>query len=168
MTDNKSSQSSIFALAGSILVAGLTASLSYWTSSSADREKALVEQRKEAYVGYISALDKDRVAHMDFKCDLEKDKLCQLRIDFELQAGASLRRIGLYGDPSVVHATAEYIRKVGRPGAGSCDPSTWKLDLGMYLEMRRSVLGRQDASELDLADLLLPCKIPSSSTPATK
>jgi hypothetical protein len=160
MTENRSSNSSSFALAGSILVAGLTASLSYWASSKADREKALVEQRKEAFVGYVSALDKERVSHMDFNCDLEKDKLCQLRLDFELQAGASLRRIGLYGDPSVVHATAEYIRKVGRPGAGPCDADSWKLDLGMYLEMRRSILGEQVASDRDLAELLLPCKIP--------
>jgi hypothetical protein len=136
MADAKSNFS-ILALAGSILVAGLTASFSYLFSSNADRSKALSEQRKEAYVGYVSALDKERVSHMDFKCDLEKDKLCQLRVDFELQAGASLRRIGLYGDPSVVHATAEYIREVGRPGAGPCDANTWKLDLGMYLEMRR-------------------------------
>jgi len=159
MTDEKSS-GPVLALAGSILLASVSASITYWYSSSAEREKALSEQRKEAYVGYVSALDKERVSHMDFKCDLEKDKLCQLRVEFELQAGASLRRIGLYGDASVVHATAEYIRKVGRPGAGPCDASSWKLDLGMYLEMRRSTLGKQDVSERDLAALLLPCTIP--------
>jgi hypothetical protein len=122
--------------------------------------RVFTTERKEAYVGYVSALDKERVSHMDFKCDLEKDKLCQLRVDFELQAGASLRRIGLYGDPSVVRATAEYIRKVGRLGAGPCDANTWKLDLGMYLEMRRSALGDLGVSDRDLAELLLPCKIP--------
>jgi hypothetical protein len=163
MAEDKQSHSSILALAGSILIAGLTASLSYWTSSSADREKALAEQRKEAYVGYISALDKPRVAEMRLPCDPEKDKLCQLRVDFELQAGASLRRIGLYGDTSVVQATAMYLRKVGRPGAGPCGADTWKLDLAMYVEMRQSVLGTQDASESDLAELLLPCKIPSAA-----
>ena len=159
MSEQTATTAAIFALAASIAAAAATASFTYFSTARSDREKALTEQRKEAYVGYVSALDKDRVSRMDFKCDLEKDKLCQQRLEFEVQGGAALRRIGIYGDPAVVHATAEYSRAIGSLTT-PCDSKHWKLDLNMYLEMRRSVLGEQGAIERDLAELLLPCKTP--------
>jgi hypothetical protein len=161
MSDKKEVTNPILALAAGVILAACTAAITYYFTAKSERDKTLTDQKKEAYVGFVSAVDKDRVSRQKLSCDPEKDKLCQLQVEFEVQGGASLRRIAIYGDPGVVHAIAEYSRALGRLTAPCAD--TWKLDLGMFVEMRKSVLGEQGVSDYDLAELALPCKAPISA-----
>ncbi len=161
MFDKKEATNPILTLAVTIIVAACTAAFTYYFTARSEREKTLTDQKKEAYVGFVSAIDKDRVSRRELSCKLETDKLCQLQVEFEVQGGASLRRIAIYGDPGVVHAIAEYSRALGRLTAPCAD--TWKLDLAMFVEMRKSVLGEQGVSDYDLAELALPCIAPISA-----
>jgi len=156
-----SGSKSTIPLAVSVALAALTAAITYFFTAKVEREKVLTDQRKEAYVGFVSAFDKDRVSRKGLGCDLEKDKLCPLQLEFQVQGGAAMRRIAIYGDLEVVRAIAKYSRALGRL-TEPC-PQTWNLDLGMFIEMRKSVLGEHLVSESDLADLAelaLPCKAP--------
>ncbi len=148
-------------------------------TSLRETRASFLAQQREAYVGFLSSLDDARMAGQlrdrageerarapkltgKQRTDLEKkaadDEATanKLELDFERNGGAALRRIGIYGDKSVVQKIAAWSREsTTLPVCGQ----HWKADLAMWAAMREAALGAgQSVSERDLGELTLSCK----------
>jgi len=150
----------------------------YMTSQRAS-QAAFLDQQREAYVGFLNALDYDRMARqkrcaaaekrskasalkMRDREEAEKSaaqdamKADELETKFEVEGGAALRRIAIYGDERVVSAIAEWSRQT--TNLPVCGPH-WKADLAVSRAMRDAALGRgRGLSGADLGELSLFCR----------
>ena len=162
-------------ISGTLLGAIVPHFLTTWRESTA----AFQSQQREAYVGYLNALDKERMAKLRFeeaaakraeasalkaqdkqkaetRADEDEALANQLSLQFELEAGAALRRVAIYGDERVVAAIAAYSRAAST--VANCGPY-WKADIAMWQAMREATLGRGRAVNVrDLAEVALRCK----------
>src|SRR5262245_20461072 len=133
--------------------------LQHYLTLDRERGKVIEERQREAFVGFLNALDKSRVARM-LEAKGEKKKALELETEFEVQGGAAFRRIAIYGDKDVVKAIAEWSRQSTR--LGPC-AGHWKSDLEVWLLMRKGSLGAgQDVSPRDLGELALFCRPPDT------
>jgi hypothetical protein len=163
-------------IVGALLGSAVQQTLTFYR----ERSTTFQQQQREAYVAFLNAQDKSRMADqlkqealdekarasqlkrkdretMEATAVRDEVKARELRNEFELEAGAALRRIAIYGDKRVVEAIAEYSRQVGR-GQQPCGDH-WEADFAMYKQMREVSLGRaQTVSARDLAALSIGCK----------
>jgi hypothetical protein len=122
-------------------------------------DRTIEERQREAFTGFLNALDKSRVARQ-LEDAGNKEQASNLNVQFELEGGAALRRMAVYGDKDVVAAVAEWSRS-GQTRLAEC-PAHWKSDLNVWESMRRHSLGRwQSVSPRDLGELALFCRPPN-------
>jgi hypothetical protein len=151
------------------------------------QDQAFEERRRTAYVEFLRALDKPRVADMQnaeadsLLADAEKEKkhtrrakdlrnkaqalreeARNLKKEFEQTGGAAVRLIAIYGDKAVVEAYANYSRALdihskGKEAYGPCS-TTWREDVAIYQAIRKSSMGpNQEVKPEDLAFSALFC-----------
>jgi len=146
---------SVVGIAGALL----GGALQHYMTLDRERVRAIEERQREAFVGFLNALDKSRVARQ-LEAEGDKAKARDLKTAFELEGGAAFRRIAIYGDKGVVKAMAEWSRK--STTLPPC-PAHWRADLEVWELMRESSLGsRQGVSPRDLGELALFCKPPDT------
>ena len=137
----------------------LGGALQHYLTLDRERSKAIEERQTEAFVGFLNALDKSRVAKR-LEVEGNKEKAQELETAFELEGGAAFRRIAIYGDKGVVEAAAEWSRQSAT--LPTC-PAHWKADLEVWVSMRKSTLGPgQSVNPRDLGELALFCKPPGT------
>ena len=142
-----------------ILGALLGSSVQHLLSLHRQRTQVFEERRRDAYIAFLNALDKSRVARQERTAGHE-EKAQQLETEFELEGGAALRRIAIYGDREVVEAIARYARQIRDPD-DSCS-TTWQADLAIYERMRNISMGEsQRVNPRDFAEVALFCTPPS-------
>jgi hypothetical protein len=148
-------------------------------TSLRETRTAFLAQQREAYVGYLNSLDDARMAvQMKDRAKEESSRAAtlpsnerrvlekkaaedeatanKLNLDFERNGGAALRRIGIYGEKSIVEKIAEWSRR--STTLGVCG-QYWKKDLAIWAAMREVALGAgQTVSERDLGELTLYCR----------
>ena len=146
-------------LAGVGIVGALLGSTAqHFLTLNRDRSRAFEEGQREAYVAFLNALDKSRLARQEKAAGRDADAR-KLEIEFELHGGAALRRIAIYGDKRVLEALAEWSRQ-----STNLEPCAnwWKADLAIWERMREISLGAgQSVSAGDLAELALFCRPPA-------
>jgi hypothetical protein len=124
-----------------------------------ERSRAFEEQQRAAYVSFLDALDKSRVAQAEAAAG-DTVTARALQTQFELEGGAAFRRIAIYGHKRVVEAIAEWSRQ--STTLPPCAPH-WRADLEVWQLMRESSLPKgQEVSARDLGELAMFCKPPNS------
>jgi hypothetical protein len=122
-----------------------------------DRERSMAteERQSEAYVALLNAFDMFRMSESEKAGGREREADELLR-RYELEAGAAVRRIAIFGDKAVVEALAEWYRQDGlRPCEAILTP-----ELATWERMRTASLGAdQDVSPSDLAAVAGRCAI---------
>ena len=155
----------IIAIAGTLL----GATVQHLLSIDRERLERFEATQAEAYLGYMNSLDKSRMARSYREAIANSDATTKpaldaearkLELEFELEGGAALRRIAIYGDAAVVEAMAAWSRQAfPLPPCGE----HWEADLAIWQHMRDSVSGQeQRVNGQDLGELALYCRPPSS------
>ena len=154
MSNNSSSRVPLLLAAVGIAGTLLGGTLQHYFALGRDRAKAIEEQRSQAFVDFLNALDKARMA-TTLRSSGDKVKAQELQTEFEVKGGGALRRIGIFAEKEVVEAVATWSRTVSLP---ECGPQ-WMKDLKVWETMRQSLLGSaQRVSERDLGELTLFCR----------
>jgi len=139
-------------LAGVGIVGALIGStVQYYFSLQQERSKAFEEHQTDAYVSLLDALDKERMSRQTD----DKAAAAKLNQQYELEAGAAVHRIAVFGDKQVVEALAEWYRRSSSlvPCEKSIEPEVTTLKL-----MRDTSVGRgQEVSAEDLGAILGRC-----------
>lgn len=122
-----------------------------------DRERSRVfeERERDAYVTFLTALHKSRMAAVEYKGG-HTENARMLNLEYELEATAAVRRIAVYGDERVVKAVARWSRR--SPDLLPCDENTRVL-VAITKEMRDVTRPDQSMSEADLAPLAHFCSM---------
>jgi hypothetical protein len=157
-------------LTGVGLIGGLLgSSYQQYLSAKLERQKSFDSWRREAYVSYLSGMEKLRIsqdqeeAAREFKANTPeqrrlKAKAEQLRDEWEYEASTGARKIGIFGNTTVVEAIAKHWRETSedrRCGRG------WKTDLAIFRAMReQAVPNERRVSDDDLAQVTMQCTPP--------
>lgn len=122
----------------------------HFLSFERERSKAFEDRQSAAYVAFLSAFDKDRMASEEAKAGNEKTA-AKLKIEYRVEAEAAGRRIAIYGDKEVVKAMADWYRAYRSGNPPPCGKQ-FSAELRMWERMRDALLVRdQKVSRADLA-----------------
>ena len=140
-----------------------------YLSSQLEHQKAFDSWRREAYISYLSAMEKLRISHDHEEAASKvkkntmerrrlKAKAEKLRDEWEYEATTGARKIGIFGNTMVVAAIAKHWRETSedRPcGKG------WKTDLAIFRAMREQAVPNESrVSDDDLAQVTMLCSPP--------
>lgn len=137
----------------------LGAALPHFLALERERTAASRSQKTEAYVGFLTALAKGRVAEPSSQPAGQDGEIAnQLKRQYDIEGLAALHRIAIYGDQRVVTTIAAFMRET--EALPACGPK-WKADFAMWQAMREAAAGRGADVRVDSTDLgvlMLRCK----------
>jgi len=147
MADNQEWRVSLTLAGVGILGAVLGSAVTHFLALEGERSKAFEERQAEAFVAFLSAFEKDRMSK-NMRDQGRKTEAEELKKQYELEAGAAVRRIVVFGDKKVVKAMAEWYR---RDNLQPCE-ETMNPELAAWKTMREALLREgQEVSDSDLA-----------------
>ena len=133
----------------------LGATVQHFYSTEREQNKAVEERQTQGYVALIDAFDKARVSRAE-RAAGHTEEADKLNKEYQLEVGAAVRRILVFGDKRVVEALARWHQRDNpRPCEASLKPEfeTWRA-------MRETSLGLQQAVDAsDLANLAGKCTL---------
>jgi len=136
-----------------ILGALLGSTVQHFYSLTQERSKAFEARQAEAYGAFLSAFDKSRMSQVA-RDEGRKEEAEQLKEEYELEVGAAVRRITVFGDKQVVEAIANWYR---RDTLGPCT-EVMNPEFAAWKAMREASLGRrQEVASTDLAAVAGRC-----------
>ena len=159
MSDNisKAITAGIFTLVG-IVIGGI---LNYYFTISIDRERALQETRKQAYIEFLDAQEKWDA----MRFEPSEDARQKLSEDYRAQTTKARKRIAVYGDKAVVEALGKYWRVHFERETCSGSSNKIKNDVSIYQKMREDIMpGDEQVSDQDMMMLLFLCQIPEDKS----
>ena len=154
MTDNEQKKSDIIKVVLTVLCAlPLGAMLgffgNYWTATEGKRLQILQESRRDAYISFLKV-------QVDKKLDLQKNSN-----QFVDETALARRNISIYGDKSVIEATAQHWREIFKAPVCCGELPQLKHDLAIYQSMRADIIARrEDINDADMMLLQHFCKMP--------
>jgi hypothetical protein len=137
MADNQSWRISLGLSAVGVVGALLGSVLGYSLDLHRERRSAFEQRQNEAYIAFLNAFDEFRVAEAEKAAGHEKEA-ADLDRKYELEAGAAVRKIAIYGDKRVVKALAGWYRM--DPRLYPCDKQSTN-ELATWEAMRESLWG---------------------------
>ena len=141
-----------------IVGAWLGSAVQHYLSLERERRTAFEERQSDAYVAFLTAFDKYRVA-ADEELAGNSGEAAALRRAYELEVGAAGRRIAVFGDGRVVQAMARWHRAYGGGGQFPCDERL-SSEVALWEGMRGAVLGRrQSVTTGDIALITTRCSV---------
>jgi hypothetical protein len=127
-------------------------------SAIEQRRIALEQLQSTAYVAFQKAFDKDRMARQE-KANGNKKIAEDLEREYQLEAGAAIRNIALYGDERVVAAVAEWYRH--DPRLPPCGEER-SYELKIWTRMRESLRLVPTVNDADVAAIAGICRLEGS------
>jgi hypothetical protein len=146
----------VLALVG-IIGAWLGSAVQNFLTLKRERSNALEERQSAAFVDFLSAFEKSRMARQWQEAG-DGDKAIALENEYQLEAGAAQRRIAVFGDQKVVEAMAGWFRSYTQRPLPRCDEKL-SAEFTLWRRMREAVLSSDDSVSLnDLAEITTHCK----------
>jgi len=159
MAENKSKAlvAGIFTLIGVILGAGLN----YYLTLDSERQKALRDTRRKAYVDFLHS---HVIWDSAQSATSEKDKQ-EITKEYYKKTAEARKRIAVYGNKAVVEALANYWRIYFQRRDCSGSHDRVKDDVAIYHSMREDIMpGSEQVSDADMMMLVFLCKTPEKQT----
>ena len=136
-----------------------------------EHSKAFEARQAEAYVALGEAFDKPRMSRQQGEetnssvdpalKTWHAQKAAELNLQYELEGGAAVRRITVYGDKRVLQALAEVYRaQGGNKPCNEAEKPELSKEVSLWQSMRDVSVGKgQDVSADDIAVVALRCSL---------
>lgn len=131
------------------------------------RMKVFDDWRRDAYVRYLDALEKNRLAQSKMAAsdapnltEARREELrgqaARLNDEWEYEQGTASLTLAVFGESEVVQALAEHWRRT--ENGRRCEGDGWKTNLNFYKKLREKAMrGEPNVSDSDLAELTIRC-----------
>ena len=121
-----------------------------------ERSKLFEEREREAYASLLTALEKERLSRAEAEAGREASAL-RLKMDYDIEAAAAVRRIAVYGDQRVVMSLATWYEQ-SPPRLPVCDRNALAL-VNAAKAMRDASRPDESISVAALAPLVQSCSL---------
>jgi hypothetical protein len=135
-----------------VLVGG---TLQHLFSIDRERSKVFEEREREAYASLLTALEKERLSRVEEEAG-RKDSAQKLRMEYDIEAAAAVRRIAVYGNESVVTRLTTWYEL--SPKLPTCDPHALAL-VAVAKAMRDTSRPDQSVPMAALSPLVQSCSV---------
>ena len=156
-----------FAAVAALIGAVLGSAVQQYLNINLERMRRFDTWRRDAYVRYLEALEKNRLAESKIFAsaapnltDASREELrghaARLKDEWEYEQGTATLVLAIFGESEVVHELAEHWRRT--ENGRRCEGDGWKTNLNFYKKLReKAMVGEPNLSDSDLAELTIRC-----------